>query len=114
MNKLSLYDREFLRSIHVLAESKRRHWSDEIFLRSCGVAPLRYHSSDGESRLAGIYQHPLDGTQRLLAEHNIPLTRENYLRLAFAGDPPQELDGEIEAMLPENLQNDLDDDDEED
>ena len=30
----------------------------------------------------------LDGTLRLLLEHNIPITRENYLNLAFAGKPP--------------------------
>jgi len=47
----------------------------------------------------------LDGIVRLLEEFGIPVTRENYLRLAFAGNPPQEpLDGEIEAELPLELQ----------
>jgi hypothetical protein len=56
-----------------------------------------------------IAKHPapiqLDGTMRLLEKFGIPVTRENYLRLAFAGNPPQEpLDGEIEAELPLELQ----------
>jgi hypothetical protein len=46
-----------------------------------------------------------DGTIKLLKKLRIPLTRENYLRLAFAGNPPKEpLDGEIEAELPRELQ----------
>jgi hypothetical protein len=36
---------------------------------------------------------------------NIPMTRENYLALAYLGDPPQEpLDAELEAELPEVFQ----------
>jgi hypothetical protein len=42
---------------------------------------------------------PFDSTSRSLQELGIPITRENYLRLAFAFHPPQELDGEIEAEL---------------
>jgi len=45
---------------------------------------------------------PEDGTLALLRKHHIPVTRENYLRLAFLGNPPDELDGELEAEL-ENL-----------
>jgi hypothetical protein len=46
-----------------------------------------------------VAQH--DGTVRLLEKYGIPVTRENYLRLASAGNPPQEpLNGEIEAELP--------------
>lgn len=46
-----------------------------------------------------------DGTVKLLQQYGIPVTRENYLRLAFAGNPPEEpLDGEIEAELPRELQ----------
>ena len=43
-----------------------------------------------------------DGTLKLLAEYNIPITRENYLNLAFAGKPPKELDGEIIEDLRES------------
>jgi hypothetical protein len=46
-----------------------------------------------------------DGTVKLLEELGIPVTRENYLMLAFAGHPPMEpLDGEIEIQLPKKLQ----------
>jgi hypothetical protein len=49
----------------------------------------------------------IDGTLALLKEIGLPLTRENYLMLAFAGKPPQEpLDGEIEAELPKEFQMD--------
>ena len=52
---------------------------------------------------SGITQN--DGTVNLLKEYGVPVTRENYLMLAFAGNPPQEpLDGEIEAELPKELQ----------
>jgi hypothetical protein len=43
-----------------------------------------------------------DGTLKLLAEFNIPITRENYLNLAFAGKPPKELDGEMIEELRES------------
>jgi hypothetical protein len=41
----------------------------------------------------------LDGTLKLLLEHNIPITRQSYLDLAFAGKPPEELDPEIAEHL---------------
>jgi hypothetical protein len=45
-------------------------------------------------------QVPFDETSRILQELGIPITRENYLRLAFGGRPPEEpLDGEIESEL---------------
>jgi hypothetical protein len=85
---LSVFDRKFLASCHIQADG-RRHWSDELFLHSVGVAPLQYRTSDG--------------TQRLLDKFQIPQTRENYLLLAFGGNPPAELDGEVEAELPEEF-----------
>lgn len=88
MKKLSIFDCKFLAACHISVG--RQHWSDELFLHACGVAPIRYRTSDG--------------TQRLLDQFNIPQTRENYLNLAFAGNPPEEpLDGEIEEMLPEEF-----------
>jgi hypothetical protein len=49
-----------------------------------------------------------DSTVAWLKEHGIPVTRENYLRLQFLGNPPDEpLDGEIEAELPRFLQLDI-------
>jgi hypothetical protein len=42
-----------------------------------------------------------DGTLRLMEEHHIPVTRHNYLMLAFLGNPPAEpLPAEIEMELP--------------
>jgi hypothetical protein len=32
-----------------------------------------------------------------------PVTRENYLDLAYLGNPPKQLDAEQEAALPEEL-----------
>jgi hypothetical protein len=53
----------------------------------------------------GRFSFEPDGTLQLMKEHNIPMTRENYLRLAFAGNPPAEpLDAEVEAELPEQFQ----------
>lgn len=40
-----------------------------------------------------------DGTIALMLKYKIPVTRENYLLLAFAGSPPAELDGEIAEEL---------------
>jgi hypothetical protein len=39
-----------------------------------------------------------------MKEEGIPMTRENYLELAYMGNPPEELDGEEEAALPEQFQ----------
>jgi len=42
-----------------------------------------------------------DATLRLMEEHQIPLTRENYLEMMFCPDPvPDPLPAEYEAMLP--------------
>ena len=41
-----------------------------------------------------------DGTEMLLKKFKIPATRKNYLNLAFAGKPPEPMDGEVERMLP--------------
>ena len=44
---------------------------------------------------------PLLNTMR---HQGIPITRENYLMLAFMGRPPTELHPEQEAELPAELQ----------
>ena len=41
----------------------------------------------------------------LLKEYGIPVNRENYLELAYLGEPPEELSAEEELELPEQLQN---------
>ena len=77
--------------------------SDRKFLRAIGISAEPTHDEPNAARVSGIAQP--DGTVRLLEQYGIPVTRENYLRLAFAGNPPEEpLDGEIEAELPKELQ----------
>jgi len=34
-----------------------------------------------------------------LRKHNIPLTRENYISVAYLGQPPDELDAEVEGDI---------------
>ena len=41
---------------------------------------------------------------RLMKKYDIPLTRENYLRLAYMGEVPEQLSAEQEADLPVELQ----------
>jgi hypothetical protein len=120
VKNLSLYDRKFLAACHISAERPR--YSDEEFLRACGVdtklTPEEFRDANKhrdisdcrgcgartfEQHTAECRHRALDGTQRLLDEFNIPQTRENYLRLAFGGNPPTELDGEVEAELPEEF-----------
>jgi len=38
-----------------------------------------------------------------MKQNGIPLTRENYLRLNYLGNPPKELPAELEAELPHEL-----------
>ena len=69
--------------------------ADRVFLAAVGIDAGRISLTIAEP----------DGTVRRLQELGIPVTRENYLRLAFMGNPPEEpLDGEVEDMLPEELQ----------
>ena len=41
---------------------------------------------------------------RLMKKYDIPLTRENYLKLAYVGEVPEPLSAEQEADLPVELQ----------
>lgn len=38
-----------------------------------------------------------------MIEKGVPLTRENYLYMAFFGTPPDEIGGEIEASIPKEI-----------
>ena len=42
-----------------------------------------------------------DAILAMMKTHHIPMTRENYLALAYLGHPPAELDPEEEAELAE-------------
>ena len=35
-----------------------------------------------------------------MKKNDIPLTRANYLDIAYMGNPPEEIGGEIEASIP--------------
>jgi len=48
-----------------------------------------------------------------MKKNKIPLTRQNYLDLAYGKDQPHELDAEEESILPPMFQVDNEDDDEE-
>jgi hypothetical protein len=44
-----------------------------------------------------------NSTVEFLKKNNIPLTRENWLRFECAGNPPAEIDGELEAEIPREI-----------
>lgn len=48
----------------------------------------------------------VDYVMNYLKEHNIPVTRENYIEINWMGevDPKQPLPAELEAEMPESLQ----------
>ncbi len=39
-----------------------------------------------------------------MKKHDVPMTRENYLELAYLGNPPSSLSAEEESELPEEFQ----------
>lgn len=39
-------------------------------------------------------------TLEFMKQNNLPMDRANYLAVAYMGNPPQEVDGEIEAEIP--------------
>ena len=38
-----------------------------------------------------------------MKKEGVPLTRQNYLDLAYMGSPPDEIGGEIEASIPREI-----------
>jgi hypothetical protein len=47
----------------------------------------------------------MSGAEKLMRLAKVPLTRQNYLDLAYMGRPPKELGAEEEAYLPEAIRN---------
>lgn len=45
-----------------------------------------------------------DGVLALMKRFNMPMTREQYLELAYMGEVPEEIGAEEEAGLPEQFQ----------
>ena len=58
-----------------------------------------------ETRMVSIgYGELMDDILKFMVEKGVPLTRENYLEIAYMGNPPIELDAEEEFDLPEQFQ----------
>lgn len=52
-----------------------------------------------------------DAVLEFMKQNGIPMTREDYLEIAYMGNPPAELDAEEEAQLPEQFRKqDVEDD----
>jgi hypothetical protein len=47
---------------------------------------------------------PADIVIAKMQELNVPMTGQNYLEFAFFGEIPDEIDAELEAMLPRQFQ----------
>jgi hypothetical protein len=78
---------------------------DRGFARRCGeegTITLFESMRDDARRLMAQAEADVDPNPvlRFMLKENVPLTRENYLQIAYLGDPP-ELDAEQEANLPE-------------
>ena len=73
---------------------------DRKFLRAVGVKPERFPQTRAER---GGRKDTEDGVIKLMREAGVEITRENYLIVAFMGNPPAEIDGEILAEIPEYL-----------
>lgn len=78
---------------------------DRAFLQSLGIKPERIPSRADERRLRAQAEEAAktDPTVRLMLDEGVPITAWNYMLLAWMGDPPAELDGEVEAELSEFL-----------
>jgi hypothetical protein len=64
--------------------------------RDCAATTFQQHAKTCRHRVA------LGDTVQSMAALGIPITRENYLRLAFAGNPPTPpFDGELAEALPD-------------
>lgn len=46
----------------------------------------------------------MTATLQYLKDKGIPITRDNYLNIAYFGNPPEKLSSEEESMLPEEVQ----------
>jgi hypothetical protein len=46
----------------------------------------------------------IDVVLEKMQRDGIPMTRQNYLALAYLGDPPEEIGPEVEAQLPKQFQ----------
>lgn len=48
----------------------------------------------------------VDYVLEYMKQHNIPLTRENYLEINYMGNPPDPMPAELEAEIPDEVKGD--------
>lgn len=48
----------------------------------------------------------MDYVLEYMKQHNIPLTRENYLEINYMGSPPDPMPAELEAEIPDEVKGD--------
>jgi hypothetical protein len=81
-----------------------RQLTDVIFSDEVTVDQVKEaRKSAAERRRAG--GQDIEDLFKLMRRHNIPITRENYLELAYLGKPPAKLSEEEEASLPPEIRN---------
>src|SRR5215471_10816462 len=61
---------------------------------------MRKHGDQAYEKTGEMMDCVLDWMKRM----GVPLTRENYLDVAYLGNPPEELSAEEESELPEEFQ----------
>jgi hypothetical protein len=117
-DNLTKKDREFLRAVGITVEDATPTFFEQRLALAKRiakhVAPTAQANPEvARSELMRLAAREIrkaaqtDGTLALLVEYHIPVTRRNYLVVAFLGNPPTEpLDGEIEAGLPWFLRED--------
>jgi hypothetical protein len=54
-------------------------------------------------KIASATGHEMTGLETLMNRVGIPVTRDNYLTIAYLGDPPEEWGAELEMELPPRL-----------
>ena len=64
---------------------------------------MRQEMQSNKEQAASIPQRGNDPMVDLMTKYKIPLTRQNYLDLAYFGDVPKELSAEQELELPERF-----------
>lgn len=75
--------------------------------------PMRRNQPERSYTMAEIPEVPgetpveLGATERLLAKAGLPLTRENWIELAYLGNPPSEWTQDLENELPRSIRTDL-------
>jgi len=105
-NKFDAQDLKFLRALKVADAPRDLTPPKTMTTEQLGQAVLESVKQMTPQEKAKFREHleqrELDGTCRLLLIAGLPITPENWLRLAFAGNPPTPpFDGELAEALPD-------------